>query len=169
MSEPRTKCARCKNPPVEGFASCEYHMAYDRARTLRMRIASGSKPRTQRTPEQKALADRLRQERRRRKAGMKPRVEITLADRQKKCGACGEWFDTGARIGTARYEEKKSCGLPNCRREMKLRKIQAARAVILKREVDPRYAEEVARRSFIIGHENGVPIRRVERGVGYDE
>lgn len=169
MTEPRTKCARCKRPPVEGYASCEYHMEYDRNRLLKQRLARGGKPRVILTPEQRALSHRLAQERKRRRAGVMPRVEITLADRQKKCGACGEWFDTGARIGTTRYEEKKSCGLPNCRREMELRKIQAARAVILKRVVDPRYAEEVAQRSIIIGHENGVPIRRVDRGVGYDE
>lgn len=169
MTEPRTKCARCKNPPVEGFASCEYHMDYDRKQSAMQRVKSGGKPRVTLTPEQRALTAKLREERRRRRMGIQPRVEITLAERQKKCGACGEWFDTGARMGTTRYEEKKSCGLPNCRREMELRKIQAARAVILKREVDPRYAEEVARRSFVIGHENGVPIRRVDRGVGYDE
>ena len=34
MTEPRTKCARCKRPPVEGYASCEYHMEYDRNRLL---------------------------------------------------------------------------------------------------------------------------------------
>lgn len=169
MSEPRTKCARCKNPPVEGFASCEYHMEYDRNRQLRQRLERGGKPRVILTPEQRALQARLRQERRRRAAGMQPRVEITLAERQKKCAACGEWFDTGSRIGTGRWEEKKSCGKPGCRNEVALRKIQAARAVILKRVVDPRYAEEVAQRSIIIGHENGVPIRRVDRGVGYDE
>jgi len=129
------------------------------------------------------LARKAERERERRRRQLEARGgqhrSSTLAERQKPCSECGEVFDTGARMGTKRYEQRKVCGLPKCVAEANLRRSRKGMAVrwghLGKPQREARQAAfveqaaEVAARSAIIGHENGVPIRRVDRGVGYDE
>lgn len=95
--------------------------------------------------------------------------DIALEDRQKICPSCGEVFDTGYARGTATYARRSKCSVGCAGNRIglgrgRLRDMQVVEVVSV-----PLPEVKVLQRSQIIGHENGVPVRRVDRGVGYSE